>query len=459
MQSPPTETISNFADIMANKLGQLELKVIQRRLMDRKRSDISRDLGLQPQKTRAIESRALKRLTRYVSHFKAYVKVIEDCLGDHKEVMSIQDATELLRERSLLYGSIFSDAGCIFSLANIMKVETRYRKCSGMIATTTSYIEFEASEKERREIIDRIASFMQQRTCGIIPTKHDLIAQQLPPYELEDLLDLGKHDLRLFRYNDTDWLSIASGRCYLASKAAKVFFILQDCDIESLGKQLYRSLQAKRFEARDDISHEVIATWIRSSGRFHIEGQTCSCTETKEPSIAERAVVDALKIRNQCTMSELRKVLRGQLTKENLNQILGFSPLIVCDQTAGRRNYLYKLFAAQSKPRNVATGAGSPGQRTVTIEKYKRCVKVSDYVLQRAGGICESCQREAPFTRDDGTLYLEIHHLKMLADGGSDTVSNAIAVCPNCHRELHHGANRAQIKRRLYITVSRLKPE
>jgi 5-methylcytosine-specific restriction endonuclease McrA len=31
------------------------------------------------------------------------------------------------------------------------------------------------------------------------------------------------------------------------------------------------------------------------------------------------------------------------------------------------------------------------------------------------------------------------HHVKQLAHGGEDTVENAIAVCPNCHRKAHHG--------------------
>jgi 5-methylcytosine-specific restriction protein A len=27
----------------------------------------------------------------------------------------------------------------------------------------------------------------------------------------------------------------------------------------------------------------------------------------------------------------------------------------------------------------------------------------------------------------------------MLAEGGEDTVENALALCPNCHRRLHFG--------------------
>ncbi|MBE5394532.1 HNH endonuclease [Brevibacillus borstelensis] len=71
---------------------------------------------------------------------------------------------------------------------------------------------------------------------------------------------------------------------------------------------------------------------------------------------------------------------------------------------------------------------------------FKRNPDVIAEVLVRANGICEKCKSPAPFIRaSDGTPYLEVHHKIRLADGGEDTVENAIAVCPNCHRELHFG--------------------
>lgn len=61
-------------------------------------------------------------------------------------------------------------------------------------------------------------------------------------------------------------------------------------------------------------------------------------------------------------------------------------------------------------------------------------------VLCRAAGYCERCRAKAPFLRaSDGTPYLEVHHAIQLAHGGEDTVENAVALCPNCHRELHYG--------------------
>ena len=41
--------------------------------------------------------------------------------------------------------------------------------------------------------------------------------------------------------------------------------------------------------------------------------------------------------------------------------------------------------------------------------------------------------------KKDNTPYLEVHHIIRLADDGDDSVENAIALCPNCHREAHFG--------------------
>ncbi|MCM3163270.1 HNH endonuclease [Metabacillus litoralis] len=76
----------------------------------------------------------------------------------------------------------------------------------------------------------------------------------------------------------------------------------------------------------------------------------------------------------------------------------------------------------------------------VLTKAFRRDPDVIAEVLIRANGTCEKCGKEAPFKRaSDGSPYLEVHHKKRLADGGEDTTDNAIAVCPNCHRELHFG--------------------
>lgn len=71
---------------------------------------------------------------------------------------------------------------------------------------------------------------------------------------------------------------------------------------------------------------------------------------------------------------------------------------------------------------------------------FKRSPAVVAAVLLRAKGSCERCRASAPFLRAaDKAPYLEVHHKVRLADGGADHPANALALCPNCHREVHFG--------------------
>ena len=105
------------------------------------------------------------------------------------------------------------------------------------------------------------------------------------------------------------------------------------------------------------------------------------------------------------------------------------------------------------------SGSQKPKKSQTSTTKYVRDPEVVAWILKFANGICECCKKPAPFNKEDGTSFLEVHHLKQLADGGSDTTTNAIAVCPNCHRELHFGVNKVNIKMKLYDSVNRLIQE
>ncbi|WP_085676068.1 MULTISPECIES: HNH endonuclease signature motif containing protein [unclassified Pseudomonas] len=89
---------------------------------------------------------------------------------------------------------------------------------------------------------------------------------------------------------------------------------------------------------------------------------------------------------------------------------------------------------------------------------YQRSRKVAHYVLMRAQGLCESCEKPAPFIKKDGTPYLEPHHVNRLSDGGLDHPRYVGAVCPTCHREIHSGVHgawlNAQLKQRLIAIES-----
>ena len=81
-----------------------------------------------------------------------------------------------------------------------------------------------------------------------------------------------------------------------------------------------------------------------------------------------------------------------------------------------------------------------PKQKKTIVRAFDRNPDVVAEILVIANGHCAQCGARAPFRRKkDGSPYLEVHHIQLLANGGEDTVENAIAVCPNCHRHVHYG--------------------
>ena len=88
----------------------------------------------------------------------------------------------------------------------------------------------------------------------------------------------------------------------------------------------------------------------------------------------------------------------------------------------------------------IGTDERIPRKIAVISYVFDRSALVVAEVLDRANGRCEACKAPAPFLRkSNGSPYLEVHHVKQLAEGGSDNLANAIAICPNCHRKAHYG--------------------
>ena len=75
--------------------------------------------------------------------------------------------------------------------------------------------------------------------------------------------------------------------------------------------------------------------------------------------------------------------------------------------------------------------------RTVETKVYDRDPYLKELVKRIAEGKCQYCGETAPFIDKNGEPYLEEHHVTWLARGGSDTIDNVVAVCPNCHTKAH----------------------
>jgi len=97
--------------------------------------------------------------------------------------------------------------------------------------------------------------------------------------------------------------------------------------------------------------------------------------------------------------------------------------------------------AAQLSPTELKKRAqlakGLAGRKRVSTFQHERDENVAAYAKHRAAGFCDLCERLAPFLKKGGEPYLEVHHIIWLARGGEDTISNTVALCPNCHRKMH----------------------
>lgn len=78
-----------------------------------------------------------------------------------------------------------------------------------------------------------------------------------------------------------------------------------------------------------------------------------------------------------------------------------------------------------------------PKSKMTEVEVVHRSSIVANIVKERAAGVCQLCNKPAPFITRAGEAYLECHHVEWIARGGDDEVYNAVALCPNCHRRMH----------------------
>jgi 5-methylcytosine-specific restriction protein A len=111
--------------------------------------------------------------------------------------------------------------------------------------------------------------------------------------------------------------------------------------------------------------------------------------------------------------------------------------------------------------RKAAYDAANPAQNSAAgiVQRtwYERSEAVKRYVLARAARSCEACGNPAPFTRKDGTPYLEPHHTKRLADDGLDHPAWVGAICLNCHRRIHSGEDGEEWNQKLLERLGELE--
>jgi 5-methylcytosine-specific restriction protein A len=142
------------------------------------------------------------------------------------------------------------------------------------------------------------------------------------------------------------------------------------------------------------------------------------------------------------------------LMKGGLQQIAPYAPTSDQRELAQRVTTLRKSGVAFIPP-----GKKIVAQVIVTTTTYVRDPAVKAWVLHAADGRCEGCFAAAPFSGVDGLPYLEVHHVMPLSDYGSDRITNAAALCPNCHSRCHRSLDRDEFRLQLYEQITRLEME
>jgi predicted HNH restriction endonuclease len=178
------------------------------------------------------------------------------------------------------------------------------------------------------------------------------------------------------------------------------------------------------------------------------------------------------KLSNQLSTSNLIKESNGEPLKPRTRpgnwSYINALPLLSIEKTYVKDRLEKELLKAVSeslkdskeKLLNRLAEAPKKPEKIQTISyDFRRNPDVVAFAIKRANGKCELCGFDAPFYKaKDGNPYLEVHHWITLSEDGEDTIENAVALCPNCHKQAHFGQNREFIKSNKALPADAKKP-
>lgn len=126
--------------------------------------------------------------------------------------------------------------------------------------------------------------------------------------------------------------------------------------------------------------------------------------------------------------------------KENakkLFEVNGFTEIFETFQEMKFRHF-EKTSLSDLKNILLENKANDNDRKIIQTTVFERSVYIKEFARRVANGVCQLCDRVAPFKDKHGKPFLEVHHIHYLSKGGSDTIDNVVALCPNCHRKIHH---------------------
>ncbi len=106
-------------------------------------------------------------------------------------------------------------------------------------------------------------------------------------------------------------------------------------------------------------------------------------------------------------------------------------------QLEQRKKQAKKLPTEELYERVKAKKRKQASRRAVQTTQYSRDPDVAEYAKRRANGICQLCEKQAPFKDKNDDWFLVTHHIIWLSREGEDSIQNTVALCPNCHAKMH----------------------
>ena len=138
-----------------------------------------------------------------------------------------------------------------------------------------------------------------------------------------------------------------------------------------------------------------------------------------------------------------------KLTLRELSEKTGIDYSMICKYENGvvvpPRPKLQLIASALNISEDALLSYEQVGEMDLPIRRRSTFMSVDDDLLMvsestagqmavnAAHGKCELCGQVFP----DGDSFLEAHFLKWLSNGGSPTIDNVVALCPNCHKRIH----------------------
>lgn len=205
---------------------------------------------------------------------------------------------------------------------------------------------------------------------------------------------------------------------------------------DSLGERV-------QVEMIDDQFGNCLTQKVRANGYqewLEKKGVDIDTGETQEKETIRQS--EARKFDGQ----DRQKSVESDSKHENQDTGKPESPSIDTKQIKSGKPELEEL---REKAEEAATEDPVRDTSTTVGSRYIRSPTIKEYAKTRADGFCEYCRESAPFETSDGEPYLEVHHVDELGEGGVDHPDKVVALCPTCHKQIHHGRRGEKINQEL----------